>query len=80
MITKKRYPKLFIHFTERKMKPVPYTDQDKIFITVNSDFKDKVSLWESFTGLDYIRLMTKKVFVWIGWKLTHLKGKQNWEM
>ncbi len=80
MITKKRYPKLFIHFTERKMKPVPYVSQDKIFITVNSDIKDKVSLWESFTGLDYVRLMTKKIFVWIGWKLTHLKGKKSWEM
>lgn len=80
MLTKKRYPKLFIHFTQREMETVPYIDQQRIYVSVHSKFKDKVTLWESFTGTDYVRLMIRKIFTWIGWKLTHLKGKKNWEM
>lgn len=80
MLTKKKYPKLFIHFTERKMEPIPYVNQERIYITVHSKYKDKVSLWESFTGTDYLRLMTKKVITWIRWKLSHIKGKKSWEL
>lgn len=80
MLSKKKKSKLYIHFTERKMITPEYTNQEEIYITQGSEFKDKISFKDSIVGFDYVRLMTRKVFVWIGWKLTHLTGKKSWEM
>lgn len=80
MITKKRTPKLYIHFTERKMKYIPYTSQDEIYITENAEFKDKITFRDSIAGWDFVRMFTKKVFIWIGWHITHITGKKPWEM
>lgn len=80
ILTKKRTPKLYIHLTERKMKVIPYTSQNEIYITENSEFKDKISFRDTIAGWDFIRLFTKKVFIWVKWHLTHLKGKKSWEL
>ena len=79
-LTKKETPKLYIHFTERELKFEPYVDQKEIYITENSELKSKVTFKDSVCVWDCCRVLTKKVFVWIHWKLTHLKGKQPWEM
>jgi len=79
-LTKKKTSKLFIHFTNRPMKCDEYINQNEVYITENSEFKDSISFKDTIAGWDFVRVMTKKTFVWIKWKLTHLKGKQSWEM
>lgn len=79
-LTHKKTSKLFIHFTERKMKCDQYTDQKEVYITENSEFKSSISFKDTVAGWDFVRVMTKKTFVWIKWKLTHLRGKKSWEM
>lgn len=80
MLTKKKYKKTFMHFTERTMKCDEYSGQTEIYINQKSEFKDSVRFRDSITGFEYIVLMTKKVFIWIKWQLTHIKGKKIWEM
>jgi len=80
MITKKETPKLYIHFTERRLKFNSYEGQREIYITENSELKNRVSFKDSICIWDWFRVITKKIFIWIKWKLTHLRGKQPWEM
>ena len=79
-LTKKATPKLYIHFTERELKFEPYVGQKEIYITENSELKSKVTFKDSICVWDCFRVLTKKVFVWICWKMNHLGEKQPWEM
>ena len=80
MLTKKKTEKTFIHFTEREMNCEMYDGQKEIYVTQKSEFKTTIRFRDSLTGGEYIVLMMKKIFVWIGWHITHLKGKKEWEM
>ena len=79
-LTKKEVPKLFIHFTERDILGDQYEGQTEIFITQKSEFRSTIKFKDTVVGWDFVRVMTKKTFIWIKWKLTHLKGKKSWEM
>ena len=79
-VTKKKTSKLFIHFTQREMKCDKYVNQKEVYITENSELKDSIRFRDTIAGWDFVRVMTRKTCVWIKWKLTHLKGKKDWEM
>lgn len=78
--TKKKRERMYIHLTHRKMKFVPYNNQTRAYITQKSEIKESLSFGDGYTGFEFIKIYTKKIFIWIGWHLTHLKGKKSWEM
>lgn len=79
-LNNKKREVFYIHLTERKMKFIPYENQTSCYINQLSEITDVRKKGDSFTGFGYVVLMTKKIYVWIIWHLTHLTGKKPWEM
>lgn len=79
-LLKRKRERLYVHLTQRNMKFEPYTNQTKAYITQKSEIKGELSFGDSFSGYEFFLLYAKKIFIWIGWHLTHLTGKKSWEM
>ncbi|MCR4584648.1 MAG: hypothetical protein K5686_02890 [Lachnospiraceae bacterium] len=78
-LTGKKKERLYIHFSNRKMKAVPYTGQDSIYITACSEIKEDCSWKDTFCGWDFFRVYAKKIKVYIIWHLKHPHGKDKAE-
>lgn len=78
-LTGRKKPRLYIHFSFRKMKTIPYEGQTKVYITSNSEFKNSIQWKDSFGGIDFFKAYTKKIIVYIIWHLQHLHGKDRSE-
>jgi hypothetical protein len=76
-LTGKRKERLYIHFSNRKLKTVPFKGQNRICMTVNSEFKEKVSLKDTFEGMDFFRVYSKKIKEYIVWHIKHPKGNDK---
>ncbi len=76
-LTGKRKERLYIHFSNRKLKTVPFKGQNRICMTVNSEFKEKVSLKDTFEGMDFFRVYSKKIKEYIIWHIKHPKGNDK---
>lgn len=79
-LTKKKTAKLYIHFTERKLKFEPYNNQKMIYVSENSELKSTISFKDTVAGFDFLKVISKKIVTWIKWKLTHHGKKRVDEM
>lgn len=79
-MNKKKTERMYIHLTQRKMKAEVYEGQTEAYITQKSEIKTFIGRGDSFTGVEFFALYLKKIFQWVKWHITHLKGKKNWEM
>ena len=79
-LTGKKTERLYIHFSSRKMKPIPYKGQKRAYITVNSEIKDSISWKETFGGKDFFVAYARKIRVYIIWHLKHPRGKDKSEV
>ena len=79
-LTGKRTEYLYIHFSNRKLKTIPYDGQKEVYITVNSELKESIRLADTFGGSDFFKVYAKKIREYIRWHLTHLHGKDRSEL
>lgn len=78
-LTGKKKERLYIHLPERKMKVIPYEEEDRVCLTVNSEFKKEVRLKDTYGGWDFIRIYTKKIVTYLAWHIKHPRGKSKAE-
>ncbi len=78
-LTGKKKERLYIHFSSRKIRAIPYDGQDEAYITATSEIKDSISWKESFCGMDFFKAYTRKIIVYIIWHLKHPHGKSKAE-
>ena len=74
-LTGKKKPRLYIHFSGRKLKTIPYTGQNEVYLTVNSAFSESIRFRDTFSGKDYFKAYWIKIRAYLHWHLTHLKGR-----
>ena len=79
-LTGKRTEYIYIHFSNRKIKAIPYKGQKSAFITVNSEITDTLRWQDTFTGKDFFVAYAKKIKEYIHWHLTHPHGKDRSEL
>ena len=79
-LTGKKKEYLYIHFSNRKLKTIPYEEQKELYITVNSELKGGIRRKDTFAGGDFVKVYTKKIREYIKWHLTHLHGKDRSEL
>ena len=79
-LTGKKKEYLYIHFSNRKLKTIPYEEQKELYITVNSELKGSIRRKDTFAGGDFVKVYTKKIREYIKWHLTHLHGKDRSEL
>ena len=78
-LTGRKKERLYIHFSNRKIKAIPYTGQDSIYITANSEIKDTLKWKDTYCGRDFFVAYGKKIKEYIRWHLAHPKGKDKSE-
>ena len=78
-LTGRKKSRLYIHFSYRKIKSIPYNGQDKVYITADSEIKDTLKWKDTFCGMDFFKAYTRKIIAYIKWHATHLKGKDKAE-
>ena len=78
-LTGRKKERLYIHFSSRKMKAIPYKGQKEIFITANSEIKETLYWRDTYCGRDFFVAYGKKIKEYLRWHLTHLKGKDKAE-
>ncbi|MBR3735457.1 MAG: hypothetical protein IKN07_06225, partial [Lachnospiraceae bacterium] len=60
-LTGKKKEYLYIHFSNRKLKTIPYEEQKELYITVNSELKGGIRRKDTFAGGDFVKVYTKKI-------------------
>jgi len=78
-LTGVKKPRLYIHFSYRKMKTIPYEGQKAVCITANSEIKETCGWSDSFCGIDFIKAYAKKTKEYIKWHLSHPHGRDRAE-
>ena len=78
-LTGKKKERLYIHFSYRKMKSIPYKGQNRVYITPGSEFKESISLKETYCGRDFFVAYAKKIKAYIIWHIKHPHGKRREE-
>ncbi len=76
-LTGRKKERLYIHFSNRKMKNLPYTGQSEVYMTVNSEFKDHIEWKDTFCGMDFFKVYAKKIVIYIKWHLDHAFGRNK---
>ena len=78
-LTGKKKEYLYIHFSNRKLKTIPYQGQKNIYISANSEIKDHIRWKDTYCGKDFFVVYARKIKEYIRWHLAHPHGKDRSE-